>query len=90
MHHTGGGVEQRKKEVLAAFPLTQPSPHNLSTVFLEEKQFWRLCEQRGLKCLQYMILQKIYMYVQFLIYAAIGKRLAFPTQEISAIKGNYF
>ena len=33
-----------------------------------------------------MILQKIYMYVQFLIYVAIGKRLAFPTQEISAKK----
>ena len=86
MHHTGGGVEQRKKEVLAAFPLTPPSPHNLSTVFLEEKQFWRLCGQRELECLQYMILQKIYMYVQFLIYVAIGKRLAFPTQEISAKK----
>ena len=50
MHHTGGGVEQRKKEVLGAFPLTPPSPQNLSTVFLEEKQFWRLCQQRGLEC----------------------------------------
>lgn len=37
MHHTGGGVEQRKKEVLGAFPLTPPSPQNLSTVFSEEK-----------------------------------------------------